>query len=306
MLSAGADDLSGSLQFVYPFYIGTSMASPHVAGVVALMKSVNASLTPDDIDQMLAQGDLTDDLGTPGLDDLFGHGLINAQKAVAAAQNAGGMPPADNPMLGVSPASLNFGTGATLIEITLRNVRSGSLQVNGFTIPPAAAGWLSVAPVMIDAAGLGTYAIVVDRTALADGIYATTLTAQSAINDVQIPVIMQVSSLPLGSNAGYVYVLLVDALTGDPVGQCDPGGGAGQCEAAVSGGEYTFRFTDVPSGDYDLFAGSDADNNFLTCDSGGSCGAFPATSDPAPLTVVDQDRTGVDFSISFGALASLP
>src|SRR5207253_2923541 len=33
----------------YAYYKGTSMATPHVAGVVALMLSRNAALTPDDV-----------------------------------------------------------------------------------------------------------------------------------------------------------------------------------------------------------------------------------------------------------------
>ena len=42
------------------------MASPHVAGVLALMKSINPDLTPDDIDALLEQGRITYDLGATG------------------------------------------------------------------------------------------------------------------------------------------------------------------------------------------------------------------------------------------------
>ena len=43
------------------------------------------SLTPAEFDALLASGQLTNDLGAAGRDDIFGHGLIDARKAVEAA-----------------------------------------------------------------------------------------------------------------------------------------------------------------------------------------------------------------------------
>lgn len=60
---------------------GTSMASPHAAGVAALILSKNPSLTPAQVRSILAAS--ADDLGSPGWDPVFGHGRINARKAVA-------------------------------------------------------------------------------------------------------------------------------------------------------------------------------------------------------------------------------
>ncbi len=70
---------------------GTSMAAPHVAGVIALMLSASPATTPLQIDGLLAQGALTDDIGQPGPDEL-GVGLINARKSVAAVDPS--LPPA--------------------------------------------------------------------------------------------------------------------------------------------------------------------------------------------------------------------
>ena len=75
---------------------GTSMASPIVAGLVALMKSVRADLTPDEVEALL-KGTATD-LGSSGPDPQFGSGLINAAAAVnAAAAYVRPVPPAPAP-----------------------------------------------------------------------------------------------------------------------------------------------------------------------------------------------------------------
>ncbi len=60
---------------------GTSMATPHVSGLAALILSINPTLTPDAVRDII-QGSV-DDLGTPGYDIGFGHGRINAGRAVA-------------------------------------------------------------------------------------------------------------------------------------------------------------------------------------------------------------------------------
>lgn len=60
---------------------GTSMAAPHVAGVVALMKSKFGDIaTPSWIKSRLEK--TSKDLGAQGRDDLYGHGLIDAYRAL--------------------------------------------------------------------------------------------------------------------------------------------------------------------------------------------------------------------------------
>lgn len=64
----------------YYYYQGTSMASPHVAGTVALMKAADNDLSPEDIRTVLHN--TVRDLGDPGKDDLYGWGLLDAYAAV--------------------------------------------------------------------------------------------------------------------------------------------------------------------------------------------------------------------------------
>jgi subtilisin family serine protease len=65
----------------YNWAQGTSMASPAVAGVVALMMEANGgSMNPAQVKTRLIQS--STDLGKPGQDEIYGHGYVNAAKAV--------------------------------------------------------------------------------------------------------------------------------------------------------------------------------------------------------------------------------
>ncbi len=64
----------------YQLLSGTSTAAPHVAGVVALMLSMNPALSPEDVGAAL-NGTATD-IGVTGYDTVTGWGLVNAFGAV--------------------------------------------------------------------------------------------------------------------------------------------------------------------------------------------------------------------------------
>ena len=82
---------------------GTSMATPFVAGVAALLKSYNYSLTNAEIRRILDE--TARDLGSLGRDEYFGYGLVNATAAImAVAKNTSTHP---NPNYTVT-GSINF------------------------------------------------------------------------------------------------------------------------------------------------------------------------------------------------------
>lgn len=66
----------------YEAWEGTSMATPHVSGVAALLWSTNPALTNDQVRQAMAQTTL--DLGAEGRDVTYGYGLVQAADALAA------------------------------------------------------------------------------------------------------------------------------------------------------------------------------------------------------------------------------
>jgi hypothetical protein len=75
---------------------GTSFASPIVAGVAALVAAANPSLSATQIVSILERS--ADDLGPTGFDTSYGHGRINAFRAVKAASvEPGALPPWNPP-----------------------------------------------------------------------------------------------------------------------------------------------------------------------------------------------------------------
>jgi len=67
----------------YVFASGTSFSSPFAAGVAALLLSVDSTLSPAQVEQLMHAS--STDLGTPGYDTLFGYGLVNAFSALQLA-----------------------------------------------------------------------------------------------------------------------------------------------------------------------------------------------------------------------------
>ncbi len=295
VLSTVGDDSSGDIQFVTDFLQGTSMASPHVAGVVALMEAASSSaatpydLSPGQFDQLLESGAITEDLGVAGKDPSFGWGFIDANKAVLAA----GESISNTPSLVVSPLAMNFGAGTTRMALSVQNSGGGDINVSSVTddissIPD----WLQVIATGIDGSGLGTYDARVNRTGLSDGIYKGNIDVVSDTGTKQVPIIMQVGVIGTG-NAGYHHILLVD-LNGTVSTQ--------EVGAASSDGTYTFNF-DVNYNSSDdvnfvIVAGSDFNNNLSICDNGEACGAYLTIDQLTPIVNPVESKDGLDFFTS--------
>lgn len=60
---------------------GTSAAAPHVAGVAALVIGMHGRRMPPSEVKTILQSS-ADDLGQPGVDEFYGHGRVNASRAV--------------------------------------------------------------------------------------------------------------------------------------------------------------------------------------------------------------------------------
>lgn len=271
-------DSSG--RYTYGYMNGTSMATPHVSGVIALMRSANPNITPQEVDDLISSGRITRDLGAAGRDNEYGYGLLDAAKAVSEAGSG--------EALSVSATSLRF--GYLLNQQTLA-VTGGSQDLGGISVQ-ASEPWLQISENGIDENGRGNYLISVDREALTDGTYAASLMLVAGGETVAtVSVSLLVSSSDPDANAGTEYVFLKNAASSEIIGPV---------EAILNQGVYSFNFDSVPEGRYVLVAGSDEDNDLYICGAGEACGAYPDTTAPTVIEVSGELRD-LDFGTGYMA-----
>jgi len=277
----------GSISSTYTYMPGTSMAAPHVAGVASLMKGIYPSLTPDDFDTALLLGFLTTDYGVPGKDQYFGHGLIDADKALQTAEAGTSGVVADfPPLLMLSNSRSNLGATGTQVVIQAINAGGGSLTISQVS---KSASNISVSePNTAD--GLGDYIITINRNGLAEGVYQGAVEFMSDAGTRTL--LIDYEELPSGSeesDAGQFYTLLYNIETGTV---------EKQVSSVVASGAYTFSINDVTPGIYALITGSDIDNDLTICGPGEACAVWPSMEDP-DLLFANQPLTELSLNARY-------
>ena len=280
-------------RFIYRYYQGTSMASPHMAGVVALMLAVNPELTPDDID-MLLEGThpdtstrITRDLGLPGRDDFFGHGLIDAAAAVIAASEVpggGGIDPVGS-RLSVLPASLNFREFLSGLPLVVTNSGTGTLNVASVTTDTP---WLKAAPASGEAPL--SLEITVDRNGLADGSYEGTVQIETDATEGPSSIIVSVAMTVGDVSLGDAGQTIVRVLTAD--------GSQVVTEVVTDAAQgYVYTTPALAPGTYIVAAGTDRDGDSVICDIEDACGVSP---EQVTVGASGDGVANVDFLLTFG------
>ena len=133
---------------------GTSMASPHVAGVAALILAANPGLTNSQVRSRLEI--FAVDIGSPGVDAQYGHGMLNAYNALTQS----------------------FGPPRAL-KVFLYNATTGALIASVAAGAGGAYQFAGLAP--------GTYRVYAGEDEFADDVYGRALRRWGAFGGAATP-----------------------------------------------------------------------------------------------------------------------
>ncbi len=122
----------------YNYKSGTSMATPHVAGLAALLWSANPALTNKQVARLIES--TAQDLGPPGKDERFGNGRIDAYAATRAATSG---------ILTASTGNVSFLYGANPGEAITKSVslaNMGGVAFDWAAVISPTVPWLTISP----------------------------------------------------------------------------------------------------------------------------------------------------------------
>jgi thermitase len=162
----------------YTYKSGTSMATPHVAGLAALVWSACPGYTNDQVESRIEA--TAADLGVTGWDQYYGHGRIDAYAALLCAPN-----------LGASPQSIAFladdNTDPIPSSQAVSVLSAGCDPITWtVTISPSGTTWLAATPLsgMAEEASPGSLSLSADKSGLGHGTYNAQLVISTTRTEV--------------------------------------------------------------------------------------------------------------------------
>ena len=279
----------------YTEYSGTSMSTPHVSAVAALMKSIYNDLTPNMFLDALQNGQLSDDLSYP---DFYGNGLINAAKSVNWMLEYVGEPLL-TATLSAYPTQLGFIDANTESTLEITNPGTGQVIVD----VSSEESWIEIsdydASSVDNDTGLGKYRVKVDSSVLAPNtVNRGVISVQYSVNSTpEETVTIDVFNSKTQTTDATVGTLLVSLNRVDEVDTNLPLIQFSLIEALKGNNEYTYRFTNVPTGKYTINAGTNYDQDLSIQDLGEARGQYPVFSQAEIINVIDQNITNLDFGV---------
>jgi len=284
-------DSAGEAVWAYTFQQGTSMAAPHVAGLLALMKAARADAGLPTLDSDLAESILrTTAYGGARCSEGCGAGLIDAWKALLLA--TGQEVPVGPGELWVSTSSLQL-TGTEVGRLLLSNVGGTALTVQAsFSATDGAVVEFPEGTSVSLAPGASKSLALRAGASLADGQYGGTVVLTPTIGATRsVDVRIQVGA----AQGDGLPVLLVFAYQ-DEEGEWQAG--AGGLVGPDSRGAYRYR-APVPAGEYIVMGSVDDDEDGEYAEDGERLGMYPTLEAPSFVTVTrGQTVSDIDFTLT--------
>ncbi|RYZ39413.1 MAG: peptidase S8 [Myxococcaceae bacterium] len=268
----------------YDWYQGTSMATPHVAGIVSLMLAQDPTLTAQEVEAILK--DTAD--ATSTCSEGCGAGLVDAYAAVLRAK--GGGPANAPPKLAISTTQLSL-TGTEAQALSVRNNGGGTLQVS-VAVSGANGSAVSVSSTSLTVAAYkaASLNVSVNPGSLAPGSYVAQidLTGASGAGTAQVLVKFRV-----GATSGKDAVIAFAYLDAAGEVQIDDDG-----IGTVSGsGGYNYT-TKLTPHEYLVLASIDDTGEGDYFDDGDRVGFWRDTTQVETVEVIKgQKNTGVSFTL---------
>jgi serine protease len=262
------------------FSQGTSMATPHVTGVVALMKAVNPTISFATVKMHLQ----TTASAAQKCNEGCGSGLVNAQAAVLAAK---GQPPTGPARLSVAATELFFATGAATVSLAVSNLGAAPLNVMVAASGTAASAisFPKGATVMVPGGQTGNVDVAAGFTGLTDGIHPATIAVTSNGGDATVNVKVRV-----GGASGR------DAAVGLAYQGVDGTWKVGATATATAASGYAYSI-DAPPGKFFVIAALDENGNNVFEDAE-PAGLYPTRDSPEEITVsFGSNLANIDFPL---------
>ncbi len=254
---------------------GTSMASPQVAGIAALLIALKPTITRAEVQDALQKTAV--DLGNPGFDTDYGWGMVNAQAAAQYVLTPFAPPNA----VDVAPPSLSFDGVAVEAQVFVRTKSATPVTISQIdATTDQLSGWLTAtADHMVTPA---TITVNIDPS-LVPGNYSGKIRLTTSVGVVDVPVRAVV--VPHAS----LNLVLVSVM--------DESGNVVARTTTSAAKKWAYSIPDVPLGRYHVVALADQNADLVLDRVDEWEGEWPISAQPEFVDVTTDSLDAADLNV---------